>query len=277
MALLELREVAKHFGAGPDRQQVLQDIHLDVSEGEFVAVVGYSGAGKTTLISMIAGLLFPDHGSILLDGKPILGPGADRGVVFQNYSLLPWLTAYENVALAVDQVFADWSPDRRNGWVEQHLEMVKLLPAAKKRPHELSGGMRQRVSVARALAMSPRILLLDEPFGALDALTRANLQNELTRIFLTERKTAILITNDVDEALLLADRVIPLSAGPAATFGPAVEIPTPRPRDRGQIGRDPDLRAARNALIGYLTGPGRRNRQGCQEAAKVEPALAEAS
>jgi nitrate/nitrite transport system ATP-binding protein len=277
MALLELRGVGKHFGAGPDRQQILKDIDLDVAEGEFVAVVGYSGAGKTTLISMIAGLLFPDTGTLLLEGKPIVGPGPDRGVVFQNYSLLPWLTAYDNVALAVEQVFAHWSPDRRHAWVEQHLDLVKLLPAAKKRPHELSGGMRQRVSVARALAGSPRILLMDEPFGALDALTRANLQMELTRIFLTEKKTAILITNDVDEALLLADRVIPLSAGPAATFGPPVEVSSPRPRDRGQIGRDPGLRAARNALIAYLTGPGGRHRRDLKEAARNDTALAEAS
>lgn len=277
MAFLELRGVGKHYGGGAERHQVLKDIRLDMEEGEFLAIVGYSGAGKTTLISMIAGLLFPDEGTIKLEGKAITGPGADRGMVFQNYSLLPWLTAFENVALAVDQVFADWPVERRKEWVEQHLDMVKLLPAAKKRPHELSGGMRQRVSVARALAMNPRILLMDEPFGALDALTRANLQGELTRIFLAEKKTAILITNDVDEALLLADRIVPLSAGPAATFGPHVEVSAPRPRDRGEIGRDPNLRAARNALIAYLTGPGSRKRHVPQEDAKPQAMLAEAS
>ena len=270
MAFLELRGVGKVYGKGEDRLEVLKDIDLDVEEGEFLAIVGYSGAGKTTLMTMIAGLLIPDGGTIHLDGKPITGPGADRGMVFQNYSLLPWMTAYENVALAVDQVFSDWSAAKRRECVERHLDLVKLLPAAKKRPHELSGGMRQRVSVARALAMNPRILLMDEPFGALDALTRANLQTELERIFQMEKKTAILITNDVDEALLLADRVIPLSAGPAATFGPAIDIPAARPRNRAELGRDPNLRSARNALITYLLGPGGRNRHTWKEPPKAE-------
>jgi len=280
MAFLELRGVGKSYGKGADRLEVLKDINLDVREGEFLAIVGYSGAGKTTLMSMIAGLLFPDTGTLQLDGKPITGPGADRGMVFQNYSLLPWMTAYENVALAVDQVFSDWSAEKRRDCVERHLDLVKLLPAAKKRPHELSGGMRQRVSVARALAMNPRILLMDEPFGALDALTRGNLQTELERIFQTEKKTAILITNDVDEALLLADRVIPLSAGPSATFGPAVEIPVARPRDRAELGRNPLLRSVRNSLITYLLGPGGRNRHTWKEPTQTEPepvAIAEAS
>lgn len=276
MAFLELRGVGKYYGKGSERLQVLKDIHLDMDAGEFVAIVGYSGAGKTTLMSMIAGLLSPDAGTIHLDGEPIAGPGPDRGVVFQNYSLLPWLTAYENVALAVDQAFGDWPADKRRDWVVRHLSLVKLADAAKKRPHELSGGMRQRVSVARALAMNPRILLMDEPFGALDALTRATLQAELARIVEVERKTTVLITNDVDEALLLADRVLPLSAGPAATFGPDVRVRVSRPRQRAEIGRDPQLRTARNALIAYLTGPGGRNRHTMHDRTAT-PMLAEAS
>ena len=179
MALLELQNVTKGFGG---ENPVLKDINLGISKGEFVAIVGFSGAGKTTLISLIAGLVRPDSGTVTLNGTEITGPGPDRGIVFQNYSLLPWLTVYENVALAVDQVFGDWDAAKRLEHVERHIKMVNLSPARDKKPSELSGGMRQRVSVARALAMDPEILLLDEPLGALDALTRATLQDEISRI-----------------------------------------------------------------------------------------------
>jgi nitrate/nitrite transport system ATP-binding protein len=255
---LVLDKVSKGYGEGKARSQVLSDVSLTVNEGEFVAVVGYSGAGKTTLISMVAGLLKPDSGSVTMDGNPITGPGPERGVIFQNYSLLPWLTAYENIHLAVDQVHRGWSKDQKRQWSEKCLDVVKLSAARNKRPHELSGGMRQRVAVARALAMNPKVLLMDEPLGALDALTRATLQDEFARLFLTENKTMLLITNDVDEAILLADRIIPLSAGPAATLGPEVKVELGRPRDRALLGRDPAYRAVRTQVLTYLLGPGSR-------------------
>jgi nitrate/nitrite transport system ATP-binding protein len=258
MAFLELDKVSKGYGEGKTRSQVLSDISLTVNEGEFVAVVGYSGAGKTTLISMVAGLLKPDSGTVSMEGNPITGPGPERGVIFQNYSLLPWLSAYENIHLAVDQVFGDWSKAQKRVHTEKFLDLVKLSAARNKRPHELSGGMRQRVAVARALAMNPRVLLMDEPLGALDALTRATLQDEIERLFLTEKKTVLLITNDVDEAILLADRIIPLSAGPSATLGPEVKVELGRPRQRALLGRDPAYRAVRSQVLTYLLGPGSR-------------------
>lgn len=260
MSFLELTGVSKGFGPEGARTEVLSDIHLTIERGEFVAVVGYSGAGKTTLISLIAGLIKPDAGTILLDGRPITGPGPDRGVVFQNYSLLPWMTVTENVYLAVDQVFADWPAARKRAQVERYIAMVNLTPARDKKPGQLSGGMRQRVSVARALATDPQILLLDEPLSALDALTRATLQDEIGRIWRRDRKTVLLITNDVDEGILLADRIIPLGAGPRATLGPAVAVDIARPRDRKAINHDPRFRRVRNDVIEYLVGPGSRRR-----------------
>jgi nitrate/nitrite transport system ATP-binding protein len=255
MSLLTLNRVSKGFGGAP----VLRDINLSVNEGEFVAIVGYSGTGKTTLISMIAGLLKPDEGTILLGDKPLHGPGPDRGVVFQNYSLLPWLTVYENIRLAVDQVFASWTAEQKKIHTEKHIAMVNLSHARDKKPSELSGGMRQRVSVARALAMDPKILLLDEPLSALDALTRATLQDEIARIWKETGKTILLITNDVDEGILLADRIIPLSAGPGATLGPEVRVDLDRPRDRKAVNHDPRFKEIRVAVIDYLLGPGGRS------------------
>jgi nitrate/nitrite transport system ATP-binding protein len=275
VAFLELRGVGKGFGKGAARMEVLANIDLQVARGELVAIVGYSGAGKTTLVSMMAGLTAPDHGSIRLAGEPVTGPGADRGVVFQNYSLLPWLTAYENVHLAVDQRFCDWSKEKKREHAEKHLALVNLAPARDKRPSELSGGMRQRVALARALAVDPEVLLMDEPLSALDALTRATLQDEIARIWETSKKTVVLITNDVDEALLLADRIIPLSVGPAATLGPPVAVPIPRPRDRKTMNHDARFKAVRNQVIEYLLGPGRR--RGGAEPTAAPVALATAS
>jgi nitrate/nitrite transport system ATP-binding protein len=265
MALLELNHVSKTFGRGATARPVLADINLTVARGEFVAIVGYSGAGKTTLINLLAGLTTPDTGTITLDGKAITGPGADRGVVFQNYSLLPWMTAFENVYLAVDQTFRTWTPEQKRAHAEKYLAMVNLTAARDKKPSELSGGMRQRVSVARALSMDPQILLLDEPLGALDALTRATLQDEIGRIWEQNHKTVVLITNDVDEGILLADRIIPLSMGPAATLGPAVDVTVPRPRDRKAMNHDAGFRAVRNRVIEYLLGPGRRKPAAAQQ------------
>jgi nitrate/nitrite transport system ATP-binding protein len=258
MAFLSLSGVCKGFGSPGNRTEVLRDIDLEVAEGEFLAIVGYSGSGKSTLISLIAGLLKPDVGVIQLQDEPILGPGPDRGVVFQNYSLLPWMTVAENVRLAVDAVFPDWPAARKCERADKYIAMVNLSDARGKRPGQLSGGMRQRVSVARALAMDPAVLLLDEPLSALDALTRATLQDEIERIWRLERKTVVLITNDVDEAVLLADRIIPLSAGPGATLGPPVAVDVGRPRDRHRLNRDPHYQRVRNQVIEYLLGAGKK-------------------
>ena len=248
MSLLELKNVSKGFKGA----SVLRDINLSIVKGEFVAIVGFSGAGKTTLISLIAGLLLPDTGTVSLNNRSVTGPGPDRGIVFQNYSLLPWLTVYENIALAVDQVFSSWDSAKRREHVERHIAMVNLTPARDKKPSELSGGMRQRVSVARALAMDPQILLLDEPLGALDALTRATLQDEISRIREETHKTVVLITNDPDEGIYLADRIIPLTAGPGATLGPSFTVDIPRPRDRKALNNDPHFKQLRRDVTEFL-------------------------
>lgn len=247
-----MKGVSKSFGEGAKRQEVLNDVNLTVNEGEFVAIVGFSGSGKTTLLSLIAGLLPPDGGKLTFDGKPISGASPERAVIFQNYSLLPWLTVFENIELAVAAVFPSWDKTRRREHVERHIEMVNLTPAVRKRPHELSGGMRQRVSVARALSMSPRLLLLDEPLGALDALTRGQLQVEIQSILSGSDKTAILITNDVDEAILLADRIIALEPGPRATLGPEFRVDLARPRNAAALNADPEFKRIRNALTESL-------------------------
>lgn len=259
MAYLNLQNVKKSFGANGKRVDVLDDIKLSVEKGEFVAIVGYSGAGKTTLISLIAGLLRPDAGSITLNDLEITAPGPDRGVVFQNYSLLPWLTVYQNIHLAVDQVFPNWAATKKREHVERYIEMVNLSPAREKRPHELSGGMRQRVSVARALAMDPQILLLDEPLSALDALTRATLQDEITRIWQENKKTVLLITNDPDEGIYLADRIIPLTAAPKATLGPSFDVSIPRPRTRKDINHHPHFKELRQKVTEFLLNSKHQN------------------
>lgn len=248
MAYLELNNVSKSFGGAP----VLKDVNLAVEKGEFVAIVGFSGAGKTTLISLIAGLLKPTTGSLKLNDLEITEPGPDRGIVFQNYSLLPWLSVFENILLAVDAVNPNWSADKRKEHVEKFIAMVNLTPARDKKPGELSGGMRQRVSVARALAMDPQILLLDEPLSALDALTRATLQDEISRIRSESNKTVLLITNDPDEGIYLADRIIPLTAGPNATLGPSFQVEIPRPRDRKSINHDPHFKQLRREIVDFM-------------------------
>jgi nitrate/nitrite transport system ATP-binding protein len=252
MSYLELRNVSKAFGQNGHRVEVLRDINLSVEKGEFVAIVGYSGAGKTTLISLIAGLLKPDAGSMTLNDLEITSPGPDRGIVFQNYSLLPWLSVFENIFLAVEQCFPNWSSAKKVEHTEKHIAMVHLTAARDKRPHELSGGMRQRVSVARALAMDPQILLLDEPLSALDALTRATLQDEISRIREENQKTILLITNDPDEGIYLADRIIPLTAGPCATLGPSFKVEIPRPRDRKAINHEPHFKTIRGDVIEFM-------------------------
>ncbi|MES2307416.1 MAG: ABC transporter ATP-binding protein [Verrucomicrobiota bacterium] len=254
MAFLELRNVSKGYTSSKGFTSVLKEVNLQIEEGEFVAIVGYSGAGKTTLISLLAGLIKPDSGQVLMNGKVIEGADPERGLVFQNYSLLPWLTVYENIRLAVDEVFPQWSSEGRDIHTMKYIQMVNLTHAKDRYPKELSGGMRQRVSVARALSMTPKVLLLDEPLSALDALTRATLQDEIKNIWEGEKKTVLLITNDVDEGILLADRIIPLSAGPGATLGDSVPVNIPRPRDRKTINHIPEFKEIRKRVNGYLLG-----------------------
>lgn len=248
MPLIEIKGACKSFG----RTEVLKDINLSVEEGEFVVIVGYSGSGKSTLINLISGLVKPDAGVATIAGEKITGPGPDRGLVFQNYSLLPWLTVEENIALAVDEVFKDWTPEQRKAHVARHIAMVKLSKAAHKLPKELSGGMRQRVSVARTLAMNPKVLLMDEPLSALDALTRAQLQDEISDIWMNNKTTVIWITNDPDEAILVADKVIPLLPTSPATLGEPMVVDIERPRDRKAINHDPRFKKLRADLITTL-------------------------
>ena len=259
MSFLTLNKISKSYGSGSSKTDVLHDINLDIKEGEFVAIVGFSGTGKTTLISTIAGLIQPDSGEVKLENKHVDGPSAERGVVFQSYSLMPWLTVSGNVALAVDSVFSHLSSDERQQRIEKYIEMVGLSHATNRYPSELSGGMRQRVNVARALAASPRVLLLDEPLSALDALTRANLQDEIVRIWQQEKKTVVLITNDVDEGLIMADRIIPLNPGPKATFGPEFIVDLPRPRDRAAMNHDEKFKSLRGEITKYLMQVGQLN------------------
>ncbi len=253
--ILEITGAAKGFGRGSKHAAVLRDLNLSVAEGDFVSVIGYSGTGKSTLMNLIAGLLKPDSGSVKMDGAEIKGPGPERGIVFQNYSLLPWLTVTENVRLAVDQIYPQLSEKERAEHAAKYIDMVKLTPASGKLPRELSGGMRQRVSVARTLAANPRILLLDEPLSALDALTRATLQDEIAEIWQQNRTTVIWITNDPDEALLVADRVIPLLPGrEGATLGAEIAVELPRPRDRKQLLATPAFKDLKLQLVNTLLG-----------------------
>ena len=252
-AILSLKGVTKRYaGKSGGVTEVLGGIDLEVEEGEFVAILGFSGAGKTTLISAVAGLIEPDGGEILLRGKPIDGPDKERGLVFQSYSLFPWLSVEQNVALAVDAVHKSRSKAERAALVRQKVELVGLGHAMERKPGQLSGGMRQRVAVARALAMEPEILLLDEPLSALDALTRAKLQDEIERIRAQEGRTILLVTNDVDEALLLADRVAVLTPAPRARIGRMFDVDVARPRDREAVNDDAHYQALRKEIVSYL-------------------------
>jgi nitrate/nitrite transport system ATP-binding protein len=252
MAYLELKNISKTYGLGANTTEVLSDINLNIEEGEFVAIVGFSGSGKTTLVNLINGLLSPTSGEVLFKGEPVVGASHERGVIFQNYSLLPWLTVYQNVAIAVKEAFPKEGKKFRDTLVREYIEMVNLTPALNKRPKELSGGMKQRVAVARSLAMNPEMIIMDEPLGALDALTRGNLQNEILNIWNKSRRTALLITNDVDEGIYMADRIIPLRPGPNATLGPEFRIDIERPRDKTALNDNPEFMKTRNSIIEYL-------------------------
>jgi nitrate/nitrite transport system ATP-binding protein len=251
--VLSLRGVRKSYtDPKGDETVVLEDLSLDVAEGEFLAILGFSGSGKTTLVSLMAGLTEPDAGEITLRGTPCSGPGRDRGVVFQNYSLMPWLDVAGNVQLAVDAVFTDRSRSERAAIAEEAIGLVGLSHARDRKPAQLSGGMRQRVAVARALSTQPEVLLLDEPLSALDALTRAKLQVEIDRIREQGGRTIVLVTNDVDEALLLADRVAILDQGPGAHIARVYDVDITRPRKRTELNHDPAYQHLRNEIISYL-------------------------
>lgn len=252
MAFIELRHVSKSFVQDGVTREVLRDVNLTVERGEFVAIVGAMGAGKSTLLGLMSGLFMPDGGQVVLDGAPVTGIRSDAAIVFQNYSLLPWFSALENVRLAVEAAFPQRSRTAQREQAVRTLERVGLGRALHRRPGQLSGGMRQRVAIARALAIEPHVLFLDEPFGALDALTRAHLQDSLMDIHAELGNTIIMITHDVDEAVLLSDRIVMMTNGPAATIGEVLDINLPRPRDRISLAEDSHYNHYRSEVLRYL-------------------------
>jgi nitrate/nitrite transport system ATP-binding protein len=250
---LKLDHIGKTFARGAARTEVLRDVNLTIEKGEYVSIIGHSGCGKSTLLNLIAGLTPVTEGAVLLENREVNSPGPERAVVFQNHSLLPWLTVYDNVALAVNKVFSGVKTKaERHDWIMQNLGLVQMTHAADKRPAEISGGMKQRVGIARALAMEPKILLLDEPFGALDALTRAHLQDSVMEIHARLGNTMIMITHDVDEAVLLSDRIVMMTNGPAAHIGDVLEVPLPRPRERLAVASNPTYLKCRESVLRFL-------------------------
>jgi len=249
---LVIEDVSKVYPTPDGPYTVLDGVNLTVYEGEFVCLIGHSGCGKSTLLNMVAGFSRPTHGEVRLQSKRITQPGPDRMMVFQNYALLPWLSAYENVYLGVDSVYPDKRHSEKKAIVWEHLEMVGLTEAADKKPSQLSGGMKQRVAIARALAIRPEILILDEPFGALDAITKEELQEELLRIWTEYKVTVLMITHDIDEALFLADRLVMMTNGPSAHIGEVMNIPFKRPRKRARIMEDPRYYELRNYALDFL-------------------------
>lgn len=251
-AFLEFDGVAKVYPTAKGKYTVLEDVNLTVDEGEFVCIIGHSGCGKSTLLSMVSGLNKPSLGEIRLKSQPITKPGPDRMVIFQNYSLLPWKTAYENVYLAVEQVYKHKSVREKKELTLEHLELVGLSEAINKKPAQLSGGMKQRVAIARALATRPEVLIMDEPFGALDPITREEMQEELLKIWLDHRCTVLMITHDIDEALFLADKLVMMTNGPAANIGEVLDIPFVRPRNRMRLMENPQYFELRNYVLDFL-------------------------
>ena len=252
-AFIDIHNAEVVFQTAKGPFQALRDIHLKVDRGEFVTLIGHSGCGKSTLLNLIAGLLKPTSGVLICDQREIAAPGPERGVVFQNHSLLPWLSCFDNVHLAVERVFgATEAKGPLRFRTQAALELVGMGHAAHKRPHEISGGMKQRVGIARALAMEPKVLLMDEPFGALDALTRARLQDELLKIVARTKSTVVMVTHDVDESVLLSDRIVMMTNGPSATIGEILKVELPRPRDRVALAEDPVYVHARKSVIDFL-------------------------
>jgi nitrate/nitrite transport system ATP-binding protein len=251
-SFLKIDRLSKTYPSANGPITILDNISLDVQEGEFVCVIGHSGCGKSTLLNMVSGFNTPTQGQVFLQDKLITSPGPDRMMVFQNYCLLPWLTVYENVYLAVQAVHADKSAADQKSIVREHLQMVGLTEAAEKRPNQISGGMKQRVAIARALSIQPQVLILDEPFGALDAITKEELQDELLDIWREHRVTVMMITHDVDEALYLADRLVMMTNGPAAQIGEIMDIPFERPRNRSEIMDSNIYVELRNSALDFL-------------------------
>ena len=256
---IDISNIAQTFKTAKGFFPALREINLTVAKGEFVTLIGHSGCGKSTLLNLIAGLTTPTEGALLCANREIKGPGPERAMVFQNHSLLPWLTCYENVYLAVERVFGSTSTNRQGenkaqlkARTDAALQMVGLTPAAQKRPGEISGGMKQRVGIARALSMEPQVLLMDEPFGALDALTRAKLQDELLEIVQKTHSTVVMVTHDVDEAVLLSDRIVMMTNGPAATIGDILPVDLPRPRNRVELAQNTDYVQYRRAVLDFL-------------------------
>ena len=251
--LLNISKIDMVFPTPKGDFTALKDVDLQIQKGEFISLIGHSGCGKSTVLNVVAGLYNATRGGVILSGREVLEPGPDRAVVFQNHSLLPWLTAYQNVELAVDQVFANRkTPAEKKEWIEHNLKLVHMDHAMHKRPDEISGGMKQRVGIARALAMQPEVLLMDEPFGALDALTRAHMQDSLMEIQEELNNTVIMITHDVDEAVLLSDRIVMMTNGPAATIGEILHVDLPRPRERLALAEDPQYNHYRSEVLTFL-------------------------
>jgi nitrate/nitrite transport system ATP-binding protein len=251
-AFLKIDRVSKVYPSASGPVTILDDISLDVREGEFVCVIGHSGCGKSTLLNMVSGFNTPTSGQVVLSNQVVTDPGPDRMMVFQNYCLLPWLTVYENVYLAVDAVHGQKSERQKKAIVHEHLQMVGLMEAKDKRPTQISGGMKQRVAIARALSIQPQVLILDEPFGALDAITKEELQDELLNIWQEHRVTVLMITHDIDEALYLCDRLVMMTNGPAARIGEILDVPFERPRHRSKIMDSPEYIELRNNALDFL-------------------------
>jgi bicarbonate transport system ATP-binding protein len=253
---LSFKNVTKIYPTSDGPNVVIKGINLTVKKGEFICIIGHSGCGKSTLLNTVSGFATPDEGSVHMNGKLITEPGPDRMVVFQNYSLMPWLSAYENVYLALDSVFPKKSKSEKDHIVQEHLTMVGLGDAMEKKPPQLSGGMRQRVAIARAFCLKPEVLILDEPFGALDAITKEEMQEEVSAIFMEHDSTVMMVTHDIDECLFLADRLVMMTSGPSASIGQILDIPFDRPRDRAQIMEDPRYYELRNQALEFLYSPG---------------------
>ena len=261
-ALLDLTQLGMRFPTPNGEFIALKNVNLQINKGEFISLIGHSGCGKSTVLNLVAGLHLPTDGGVIVDGREVSGPGPERAVVFQNHSLLPWLTVYQNVELAVKQIAQsqlsqnNTSEHNSKQWikeqVEHYLDLIQMSHAADKKPDEISGGMKQRVGIARALALQPKVLLMDEPFGALDALTRAHLQDSLMKIQAELNNTVIMITHDVDEAVLLSDKIVMMTNGPAATIGEVLEIDLPRPRNRVALADDPQYQKYRQSVLRFL-------------------------
>lgn len=250
---IDIQRAEMVFHTKKGQFHALTDINLGIAQGEFITLIGHSGCGKSTLLNLIAGLLMPTQGGLICNSREIAGPGPERAVVFQNHSLLPWLNCHDNVYLAVERVFGDKErKEQLKQRVQDALALVGMSHATHKRPHEISGGMKQRVGIARALAMEPKVLLMDEPFGALDALTRAHLQDELLKIVAKANCTVVMVTHDVDEAVLLSDRIVMMTNGPAATIGEVLPVPLARPRNRVALAEDPVYMGCRKAVLDFL-------------------------